>query len=1060
MSPEGAPLPHEENQEIASLIETLSTAGRRLTALTGGEVDSVADSAGRTILLGHAQEQLRNSHAAKEAAILNSLGSHIAMLDRTGTILFVNDAWSRFARENGSRGSSDSVGSNYFRVCQGVEGPDTEGAAAACRGINAVLEGVTTNFSMEYPCHAPDVERWFLMTATPLAQEGGGGAVVMHLDISGRKRSEAELLHFEAAMDSVTDAIYVADRASMRYVHVNDAACRMQGKTRAELLAMGPAAVLGMAQSEVERIYDAVIAGNNDLEPVEVQRHRPDGSYFWIERRRNAVCLGGRWTIVSLVRDVTERKHAHDALQRSESFNRAVMDASLDCLVTVDHEGRIAEFNPAAVVTFGWTREEALGKALADLLVPERFREAHHRGFARHLATGERGVLGKRLEFSALRADGSEFPIELAIAAIEGTSKPMFAGFIRDITKRKEAEAKLRRLNRVHAVLSGINTLIVRVRGLDELFHDSCRIACDAGGLRMAMISLPVPGQATFAPAEWAGKDESLIVEVRRMLAVPELFEKTMIARAAREGIPVVSLDSRADPQLVLHSKYAEAGICSVAVLPLLVGGTVRGVLSLYSQEVGFFDAEEMKLLTELAGDIAFAIDHIGKQDLLDYLAYYDSLTGLANRTLFLERVAQSLGDATTGGFTPALLMIDIERFKAINDSLGRPAGDELLRQVAEVLTRAAGDVAKVSRLDSDRFALVQTNAKSEGEVAMCLESTINALLEHHFSLEGTELRIAVKVGVAVFPGDGNDADALFRNAEAALKKAKMSGERYLFHTQTMTDAVSSKLTLENRLRQALEKGEFVLHYQPKVSLASGKLTGGEALIRWNDPVTGLVPPGRFIPVLEETGLIYEVGRWALRQALGDYLRCKADGLPAVRIAVNVSPLQLRRRGFVEEIADIIAMDVNAAAGLELEITESVIMEDAQRSIACLERIRAMGVTIAIDDFGTGFSSLSYLARLPVDTLKIDRSFVVGMTQGPQGLALVSTIINLAHSLKLMVVAEGVETEEQSRLLTLLGCDEMQGFLHSRPVPTETFERHFLAEPGVPVAATLAARAT
>jgi EAL domain-containing protein (putative c-di-GMP-specific phosphodiesterase class I) len=262
-----------------------------------------------------------------------------------------------------------------------------------------------------------------------------------------------------------------------------------------------------------------------------------------------------------------------------------------------------------------------------------------------------------------------------------------------------------------------------------------------------------------------------------------------------------------------------------------------------------------------------------------------------------------------------------------------------------------------------------------------------------------------------------------------------------------MTETVALRLTLENQLRQALDKEEFVLHYQPKVSLASGKLTSVEALIRWNDPRTGLVPPGRFIPILEETGLIYEVGRWALHKAIEDYLRWRTTGLSAVRIAVNVSALQLRNRNFAAEIKHAIGIDTHAAAGLELEITEGMIMEDVKHSISSLQAIRAMGVTIAIDDFGTGFSSLSYLSRLPVDTLKIDRSFVIGMTAGPEGLALVSTIVNLAHSLKLKVVAEGVETDEQSRLLRLLNCDEMQGYLFSKPLPHEIFESRYLAAP-------------
>jgi EAL domain-containing protein (putative c-di-GMP-specific phosphodiesterase class I) len=250
---------------------------------------------------------------------------------------------------------------------------------------------------------------------------------------------------------------------------------------------------------------------------------------------------------------------------------------------------------------------------------------------------------------------------------------------------------------------------------------------------------------------------------------------------------------------------------------------------------------------------------------------------------------------------------------------------------------------------------------------------------------------------------------------------------------------------LENQLRQALERKEFVLFYQPKMNLVSGVVTGAEALLRWNDPLTGLVAPNRIIPILEETGLMHDVGRWALNEAVATYRRWYIAGFNPVCISVNVSPMQLRNRAFVAEIRQAIGNDPIAAAGLELELTESLIMEDVRVSIASLRVIRALGVRIAIDDFGTGFSSLSYLARLPVHTLKIDRSFVIDMGASPEGLALVSTIINLAHSMKLNVVAEGVETEEQSRLLRLLNCDETQGYYFGRPVPQDVFEAKYLS---------------
>jgi EAL domain-containing protein (putative c-di-GMP-specific phosphodiesterase class I) len=366
------------------------------------------------------------------------------------------------------------------------------------------------------------------------------------------------------------------------------------------------------------------------------------------------------------------------------------------------------------------------------------------------------------------------------------------------------------------------------------------------------------------------------------------------------------------------------------------------------------------------------------------------------------------------------------------------------LKQVAVWLTQFTQDANLLARIDADHFAFVVPEIKTDGTQAILIENLMAAFQEHAFDLNDATFRIGIKVGIAVFPDDGDNADTLYINAEAALKKTRLSGERYLFYTQKMTEAVAEKLGLENQLRRAIDNEEFVLHYQPKVNLVSGKVTGAEALIRWNDPRTGLVPPGMFIPVLEETGLIYEVGRWALRQSVSDWLRWRNAGLPAVRIAVNVSPLQLRNTNFINEIRQVVSLDAHAAYGLELEITESLIMEDVQFSIDTLKSIRAMGITFAIDDFGTGFSSLSYLAKLPVDTLKIDRAFVIEMDT-PEGLALVSTIIILAHALKLRVVAEGVETEQQMRQLLSLNCDEMQGFLFSKPVPADIFEARFLA---------------
>ena len=604
-------------------------------------------------------------------------------------------------------------------------------------------------------------------------------------------------------------------------------------------------------------------------------------------------------------------------------------------------------------------------------------------------------------------------------------------------------QQKLDKLSRVRAVSSEINAAIVRIPERKALLKEVCRIVAEHGKFEMIWVGEIDHANKRVGPVAWSGFTDETAHAVN--------WTKVGISKGTiGEAIQTRKTSVRDDIEIELsegplRKKALEQGCHSSVCLPLVVDDKVKAVIVLFMTGRGFFDKDELTLLDGVASDISFALQAIEKSERLTYVGYYDLITGLANRTLFLERVAQYMRSAASGGHKLAVGLLDLERFKNINDSLGRPAGDALLKQVAEWLTRNLGDPNLAARMGADHFAVVLPEVKQDGDVARLVEKLLKAFLEHPFRLNDAVFRISAKVGVALYPDDGADADTLFRNAEAALKKAKASGDRYLFYTQKMTETVAGKLTLENQLRQALDDEEFVLHYQPKVNLASGKVTGAEALIRWNDPRTGMVPPMRFIPVLEETGMIYEVGRWALRKAIEDYLRWRAAGLAAVPIAVNVSPRQLRNRGFVSEIQLLIGVDAHAAAGLELEITESLIMEDVKHNIASLQSIGALGVTIAIDDFGTGFSSLSYLSKLPVHTLKIDRSFVVDMTAGPEGLALVSTIINLAHSLKLKVVAEGVETEEQSRLLRLLSCDEMQGFLFSKPLPADIFETKFLA---------------
>jgi EAL domain-containing protein (putative c-di-GMP-specific phosphodiesterase class I) len=332
-------------------------------------------------------------------------------------------------------------------------------------------------------------------------------------------------------------------------------------------------------------------------------------------------------------------------------------------------------------------------------------------------------------------------------------------------------------------------------------------------------------------------------------------------------------------------------------------------------------------------------------------------------------------------------------------------------------------------------YGLTLRGARTAAEMNRGLESILAACFAEPFMIGGEELRVACRAGVALHPDDGADADALLRNAEAALRRSKGAGERIVFYAPEMNVRVAEALAIENKLRRAIERREFVLHYQPKVALASSRITGLEALIRWQDPDQGLIAPGRFIPVLEETGMIVEVGRWAVEQAFVDLRAWAAQGINVPRVAVNVSSIQLQRKDFVDSIIEEIRRGGNNPEWLELEITESLVMRNVEDSTRKLSILRGMGVKVAIDDFGTGYSSLSYLGRLPVDTLKIDRSFISGVAMETDSVTVVSTILALAHGLKLNVVAEGVETREQADMLRRFRCDEAQGYFYSRPIP-------------------------
>jgi diguanylate cyclase (GGDEF)-like protein/PAS domain S-box-containing protein len=621
-------------------------------------------------------------------------------------------------------------------------------------------------------------------------------------------------------------------------------------------------------------------------------------------------------------------------------------------------------------------------------------------------------------------------------------------GAMMDITERKKQEEKIARLSRIHAVLSGINSTIVRVRDREELFREACRIAVEHGRFKLAWVGLIDKQTRDIRPVTWMGQEDGFLRQLHLSARADAPEGQGISGIAVRTGKPVVVNDVATDNRLRHAQETLRHGFRSFVVLPLIVGPDAVGLLALYADEANVFDHEELKLLVELSADISFALDHIAKTDQLDYLAYYDGLTGLPNRTLFYDRVGQ-LMHAAGAKESVATLMLDLERFRTINETLGIAAGDIVLKQLAVRLVDVVPEPGTVARISADCFAVAVGGIRDVADVAHLLEKKLIAALARPFIVDTQELHIPVKAGVALFPADGRDVGTLCTNAEAALKDAKRRGERFLFYAPQMNARVAERLTLENRLRIAMREEQFTLHYQPKIDLATGNVSGLEALLRWASPDLGLVPPGQFVPILEETGMILEVGRWALRKAIADHAAWRARGLQPPRIAVNVSVIQLRQEQFVAEVQNAVASDSVSGRHIDLEITESMIMEDIAGSIQKLSEIRALGVGVSLDDFGTGYSSLSYIAKLPVNTLKIDRSFIAAMSESSEHMAIISAVISLARALNMKVVAEGVETQEQLNLLRLLRCDEAQGYLFNPPLPPEKVESLFAAPPGV-----------
>ncbi|HEY2345989.1 MAG TPA: EAL domain-containing protein [Xanthomonadaceae bacterium] len=733
----------------------------------------------------------------------------------------------------------------------------------------------------------------------------------------------------------------------------------------------------------------------------------------------------------------TERAHIEGALRESEERFRTIVESSSDWIWESDAETRITYSNGAIVHVLGYRPEEMIDMVATEHMLP-RDREIVRKCMP-VLIEERKGWERWRLNWR--HRDGS-------MRVLESTATPRldaagnlvgYRGVDQDITKRLNQENRIRRLVRIHAVLSALGNTVLRARTRDQLLRQVCEVAVEEGDFEVACIGVPTEGDRLEIVACHGNQT---IVQVIRQLASSS--ERSLqdahfrpAVRALLEARNVAIRDfTKAELPARLKTDMAAVGIAAQIALP--IGSPPWGVLGLFASSPQEFDKEEISLLERVTSEVDYAIDFIAKGERLEYLAYHDPVTGLSNRAGFRQQFGARFARE------PVMVgIVHLTIFNRIVDSRGREFGEQLLRMIAQQLREVVGAGAIVARPGEDVFLLAQRAVGSVQEEVDGLDALLVPIEETACEIEGERIFARFVCGVAVSTEHGGSCETLERNAASALSEAHKRKVRVEPFTDRLHAQAARRNEIERNLYKAFSQNEFELFYQPKFDTRDQRLVGAEALMRWRHPETGLISPAEFIPVLEETGMIVQAGRWVMRTALETACAWRARGRSGLRIAVNVSARELRNLHFLDECRDLLEPHAGDQL-IDIEVTESLVMEDIEHSIHLLKSLRDMGCRIAIDDFGTGYSSLNYLARLPADVIKIDHTFTAQLAHSPESMSLITNIITLAHSLSLKVVAEGVEEQEQVKLFRLLRCDELQGYLLGRPMPEADFVQRLL----------------
>jgi diguanylate cyclase (GGDEF)-like protein/PAS domain S-box-containing protein len=820
-------------------------------------------------------------------------------------------------------------------------------------------------------------------------------------DISVRKDAEKHLAQMESRyrglLEAAPDAMVVVNQDG-KIVLLNVQAEKQFGYRRDELIGQRVKNIIpeGFAErliadgtrSAAEALAQQIGTG------IELSGRRRDGTEFPIEIMLSPLESAEGILVTAAIRDISLRKKAEkhlaqmeskrrlveDALRESEERYRMLLDGVQDyAIFMMDPRGQVVSWNAGAERIKGYTADQIIGHNFSCFFSTEDIERGRPGEILRITASN-----GRHEEQSMrVRKDGSEFLASVTLTALHDRSGNLrgFSEISHDLSESKESEAKY--------------------RGLLEAAPDAMVVVDQRG--EIALLNVQAEKQFGYRRDELVGQKVKNII--------PEGFAERLIADSLRSAEEAQAQQIGTGIELNGRRKDGSEFPIEIMLSPL---ESAEGIL------------------------VTAAIRDITKRKKAEaqmiYASEHDFLTGLPNRMLLNDRVNQAIRLAERYRRKLAVLFLDLDGFKHINDSLGHPAGDKLLQSVAKRLVNCVRSSDTVSRQGGDEFVVLLSEEEHLEDAATTVRRMLQAVGEAH-SIDKHDLHVTSCVGVSVYPDDGLDAETLIKNADTAMYQAKENGpQTYQFFKSAMNVRAVERQGIEEGLRRALERKEFTLHYQPKINLRTGETTGAEALIRWTHSTRGPVPPAQFIPVAEDCGLILPIGNWVLREACQQARAWLDAGLPLGTMAVNISAMQLRDKNFLDGVFAILKETGLDPRSLELELTESVLMKHAESAASILKTLRTSGVQLAVDDFGTGYSSLSYLRKFPIDALKIDQSFVRQITTVPDETIIVEAVISMGRSLKLRVIAEGVETQQQLAFLRVHQCDEAQGYYFSRPV--------------------------